>query len=86
MLFLFRLFWIVILIFVIRYLLVTIVAPLFQPRRQPPTPELRGTAHKDPQCGIYVGEDVAVIEQAGSQTFYFCSRECRDRYLKRNPR
>lgn len=35
-----------------------------------------GRLHRDPVCGVYVSEQVAVRREAGGQTLYFCSEEC----------
>jgi YHS domain-containing protein len=40
----------------------------------------RGTLHKDPVCGTYVSEDVAVKLDAGGRVDYFCSAGCRDSF------
>ena len=37
---------------------------------------------RDPVCGIYVAASQALREVTGSGTFYFCSRQCRDRFLE----
>ncbi len=44
---------------------------------------ITGHARKDPRCGIYVAEELAVRASVGGQEHYFCSTECRDRYLGR---
>ena len=44
-------------------------------------PPITGQVHKDPQCGIYVAEELAVKAPARGQQYYFCSTECRDRFL-----
>lgn len=36
---------------------------------------------KDPQCGMYVAEDLAVQTQVEGTTIYFCSEECHIRYV-----
>lgn len=42
---------------------------------------LGGEMFKDPHCGIYVARDLAISARSGKETFYFCSKECRDKYL-----
>ncbi len=37
---------------------------------------------KDPVCGVYIQEDMAVKLYYKGQTYYFCSKECRDEFLK----
>jgi YHS domain-containing protein len=48
----------------------------------PPPPSVRtgGTLYKDPVCGTYVPGDSAIAQRVGSETVYFCSAECRDKY------
>ncbi len=53
------------------------------PQRAPgsrPPAAAGGTLHKDPVCGTYVSESVAVKLNAGGQTHYFCSTACRDKF------
>jgi hypothetical protein len=38
---------------------------------------------KDPVCGAYFPQRNAVALTHGNQVLYFCSIECRDRYLAR---
>jgi uncharacterized protein len=37
---------------------------------------------QDPICGVYVAISQARKEVTGSGTFYFCSRECQQRFLE----
>lgn len=37
---------------------------------------------KDPFCETYFPERKGVKEVIGGKTYYFCSTECRDRYLE----
>ena len=39
---------------------------------------------QDPQCGTYFLKQRGVTAQVGGQTLYFCSKTCRDAYLKAN--
>ena len=48
-----------------------------QPRRT-----VSGRMVKDPQCGTYVATELAVPGRTGGQTLHFCSRECRDEFLR----
>jgi YHS domain-containing protein len=41
-----------------------------------------GTLHKDPVCGTYVSEAVALTHASRGQTHYFCGEECRAKYLR----
>jgi YHS domain-containing protein len=39
-----------------------------------------GELHKDPVCGTYVAESTRFRRQAGGQTFYYCSENCREKH------
>ncbi|MDQ2712694.1 MAG: hypothetical protein M3Y24_10785 [Acidobacteriota bacterium] len=48
---------------------------------EPQSPgNLGGDLHKDPVCGTYVAESTALRRQAGGQTFYYCSENCREKH------
>jgi YHS domain-containing protein len=36
---------------------------------------------RDPVCGMHLAENLALAERSGGQSFYFCSEECRDKFL-----
>jgi YHS domain-containing protein len=58
--------------------------PPIQPQRGPrPANESPRTRElkKDPVCGTYIATDTSIHETVGGQTFYFCSRQCRDKYV-----
>ena len=42
---------------------------------------LTGELKKDPACGTYISAVTSIKETVGGQTFYFCSKECRDKYV-----
>jgi YHS domain-containing protein len=52
------------------------------PSAPPPAPSGATTLHKDPVCGAYVSEAVAVSCRDGNQTLWFCSTACLDKYRK----
>ncbi|PIE71022.1 MAG: transcriptional regulator [Deltaproteobacteria bacterium] len=37
---------------------------------------------KDPVCNVYVPKREAIREQVNGKTYYFCSPECRDAFVK----
>jgi YHS domain-containing protein len=39
-----------------------------------------GRLHRDPVCGVYVSEQVAVRRESDGQALYFCSEVCAKRY------
>lgn len=42
-----------------------------------------GEMVKDPECGVYVAKDSAISIKDGPRQYYFCSYDCRDKFLKR---
>ena len=48
--------------------------------RQAPVVQAGGELKKDPVCGIYVSTAVSVTRNIDGELFYFCSKECRDKY------
>ena len=37
---------------------------------------------KDPVCGMFVAREAAVVVESGEFDYYFCSEECRDKFLE----
>ena len=36
---------------------------------------------KDPQCGVYFPQRNSIVVSKNGENLYFCSTECRDKYL-----
>lgn len=47
--------------------------------------ERRGKLVRDPVCGTHVDISLAVQEDVGGETRYFCSDSCRDSFRKNPP-
>jgi YHS domain-containing protein len=43
-----------------------------------------GELKRDPVCGTFVSPAVSLTGKSKGETVYFCSPECRDRYLARS--
>lgn len=43
----------------------------------------RGTMPRDPVCGAYVDEQLALPLRSGQTTYYFCSEECRQKFMEK---
>ena len=43
---------------------------------------LGGKLHRDPVCGVYVSEQVAVRRTVDGEVLYFCSEECAQKYKR----
>ncbi|MGI8745445.1 MAG: YHS domain-containing protein [Bryobacteraceae bacterium] len=50
----------------------------------PPSVPLTGELKKDPVCGTYTAAATSIQQTVHGQTFYFCSAQCRDKYLTAN--
>lgn len=42
-----------------------------------------GEMARDPECGTYVDIDSSISVRDGEKKYYFCSYDCRDKFLKR---
>lgn len=47
----------------------------------PPPAGSSGSLKRDPVCGTYVPADNSVRKTVGGEVVYFCSPECRDKYV-----
>jgi YHS domain-containing protein len=50
-------------------------------QRQQNQVPLSGELKKDPACGTYIAAATSIHETVGGETFYFCSKQCRDKYV-----
>lgn len=39
---------------------------------------------QDPVCKVYISAGSAVTERVGDQTYYFCSKECANKFQQEN--
>ena len=45
----------------------------------------RGNMVRDPVCGMYMDQRLAVAYEKKNGVFYFCSEECKNRFLEMTP-
>ena len=66
--------------------LVNAVVALLAPSPSPPPSRVAAKPSselkKDPVCGTFVAPELAVVEKLKGQTVHFCSKKCRDEYLR----
>ena len=72
---------------IVGFLVYTVFQIIRQAITKPPgtPPEKTGRGEdmiRDPECGTYVPRRDAVKTEAKGKTCYFCSTECRDKYLE----
>ena len=48
--------------------------------RRPPAVSSGGELKKDPVCGTYVSTSASISRTVHGEVFYFCSKECSDKY------
>jgi uncharacterized protein len=78
---LFRIFLLVFLFWLLRRFLAAFTAA---PKRPEPGKNSTGSANhmvKDPVCGMYMDSRLAVRLEGREEDFYFCSEECKNKYL-----
>jgi YHS domain-containing protein len=54
-----------------------------KPSEARPVKSQAASAHQDPVCGVYVSEDDAVIGRLDGQRYYFCSKECLEKFQEK---
>lgn len=74
---------------IVGFLIYTVFQVIKQALLKPPAPPPEKTSRgeemvQDPECGTYVPRNDAIKIQAKGTTHYFCSTDCRDKYLKRS--
>ena len=67
----------------------SLISALARNSKKPqPAKNTEGTGNrmvKDPVCGMYMDSRLAVRVDNKSEAFYFCSEDCRNKYLSRPP-
>jgi uncharacterized protein len=48
--------------------------------KQPPAVRSGGELKKDPVCGTYVSTAASITRTVNGEVFYFCSKECSDKF------
>ncbi|MFZ2053331.1 MAG: hypothetical protein WAU81_03950 [Candidatus Aminicenantales bacterium] len=79
---LFRFLFYVLLAYVIYLFLRLLFFPRRLSRRDQPRPQLSGIMVKDEVCNTYLPKDEAILETTDGEDHYFCSEECRRKFLE----
>lgn len=58
----------------------------FRPTPPPSQPRLSGTMVKDETCGTYVPKEEALREVVDGEERFFCSKDCRQKFLEERKR
>jgi YHS domain-containing protein len=78
----FRLIFYLIVAYVIYLFLRILLAPHRPARRQANRPQSSGVMVKDETCNTYLPREEAILEKAEGKEYYFCSQECRKKFLE----
>ena len=79
--FIFRILFLAFIIWLVRFFLTLFTGSA---RRSGGKNVPKGTANymvKDPVCGMYMDSRLAIRLEKGNETIYFCSEECRKKFL-----
>lgn len=80
--FMIRLLLIIALLWVIRYVLGRLLGAGQRSGSTAARPQVAGNMVKDPVCGMYMDPRLALRSENGSGTdYYFCSDDCRKKFL-----
>jgi uncharacterized protein len=79
---LFRLLALILILWLVRRILGSFLSSPRQPdTREKPTGVPNNNMVKDPVCGMYMDSRLAVRLEKRKETHYFCSEECKNKYL-----
>lgn len=76
-----RLLFYLIAAYVIYLFLRLLLSPRRQARGQTNRAHSSGTMVKDETCNTYLPREEAILEKADGREYYFCSQECRQKFL-----
>ena len=83
--FLIRLLLIILAIWLVRWFLKSLTGSRQQSGARPKDSRPEGNMVKDPICGMYMDSRLAVKHETKNGIFYFCSEECKSKFLKIPP-
>ena len=82
--FLFRLLALLLVLWLLRRVLGSILGGPKQPSPKESPQSVSNNMVKDPVCGMYMDSRLALRLEDPKEEFYFCSEECRNKYLDKS--
>jgi len=79
-----RLLFLILGLWLLRQILGKILKPARQPGMDGNTAVTPNNMVKDPVCGMYMDSRLAVRIENRKESYYFCSEECKDKYLSKS--
>jgi uncharacterized protein len=80
-----RLLFIILAVWLIHWFLSALSGNRRRPASKQKPSRTEGNMVKDPVCGMYMDPRLAIKHETGKEIIYFCSEECKDRFLKIPP-
>jgi|GEM_PF-890173 YHS domain-containing protein len=81
MLILFRFVFLLLVFWLLRRFLGSLVGASKQPNTKEKVEDVPNSMVKDPVCGMYMDSRLAIRFEDRKEAFYFCSEECKNKYL-----
>jgi len=82
-----KLFFLILVGLIIYFSIRSIFKPIKKPAKAPkynsPKQEPETELVQDPECGVYLDPAGSITLKQEGKIYYFCSEECRDRFLNR---
>ena len=79
-----RLFLFILILWLLRRVLGNLFSPTRRPEFAENVTEAPNNMVKDRVCGMYMDSRLAIRIDSRKEEFYFCSEECKNRYLKKS--
>lgn len=79
---LFRLIFYLVVAYVIYVVLRLLLSPRRPDRREANRARSSGVMVKDETCNTYLPREEAILEKVDGREYYFCSQECRQKFLE----
>ncbi len=64
------------------YVIWKFLSTMGEKKESPPKKIIKENLVKDPVCGLYIPESKAIKIKIKNQDYYFCSSECKEKFLK----
>jgi uncharacterized protein len=79
--FILRILFLAFIIWLVRFVLALFMGSAKKANRKNTAKDAENYMVKDPVCGMYMDSRVAIRLEKGKETIYFCSEECKKKFL-----
>jgi uncharacterized protein len=81
---LFRILFLILILWLLRRALGSFFNPSRRTSGKKDTADVSNNMVKDPVCGMYMDSRLAIRIERHKEAFYFCSEECKNKYLEKS--